>query len=281
MRVWSAIFFSIFISCGYPDQYHFSGETSGRERTGIEIVIPSSGIETGDQVQARLLLLFSDGSRLIHDGTGVQWASREESVACISESGVITACSAGDAEITAALDDFAASRSIHVAGAQDYSGLALSEVFYDPSGTESGKEFIEICNTGDTDCDISGFRIVDGAASSTPFTFPGGSILARGSRVVIGQSSDGFFSLFGVYPDYAPFSFSLNNSGETVFLLKPDGSVHDVVYIEGGSAEFPASPAWGSASLPSAPEGNSVYRINGSFAGTWQDWGSAGPTPGN
>ena len=122
-------------------------------------------------------------------------------------------------------------------------------------------------------------QIMDGSPGSTPFVFPAGSCIGAKSYVVIAQSHDGFFNLFGLQPDYSGFTFALNNNGETVLFIKQDGTPVDVVYIKGGSTEYPAPGSWGSATLPSAQTGNSVYRIHGNDTDSFSDWASGPPSP--
>jgi len=71
----------------------------------------------------------------------------------------------------------------------------------------------------------------------------------------------------------------LNNSGESVFFVKKDGSLVDAVFIKGGSTEYPAPASWGSATQPSAQSGNSVYRINPIDTDSYADWASGPPSP--
>jgi len=275
------ILLSIIISCGNPEQYRFTGnpETSGT--SGIEIHLPSAAMETGETMQAQLLVLDPDGVKTPYSGDDIQWSSANPTVAEISESGFITAHSDGETEILAELDGFNAIHGIRVINPPDFSALVISEVFYDPAGPEAGKEFIEILNTGSFECDISGFRIIDGAVTSTAFVFPQGSLIQPGSRHVIAQSPTEFYYMFGFYPGFSPFSFALNNAGESVFLLYPDGTVRDAVYIEGGSAGFTAPPEWGSSTMPASNEGYSIHRMTGTDTDSWLDWESAAPNPGN
>jgi hypothetical protein len=61
--------------------------------------------------------------------------------------------------------------------------------------------------------------------------------------------------------------------------IKQDGTPVDAVYIKGGSTEYPTPGSWGSATLPSAQTGNSVYRIHGNDTDSFSDWASGPPSP--
>jgi hypothetical protein len=275
------IIFLIIISCGYPSQYKNDSGGSDEEKNscmGIEIYLPGKKLLVNDQMQAQLLAINSAGEKTRIDNVLVNWQSNQPKVASIDAAGMVTALSGGDVVVTAGLWNFSSAQELHVDFLIDYTRIVLSEIFYDSVGSDTGKEFIEIKNINDYECDISGFQIIDGAKSSSPFIFPDDSIIAARALIILAQSKDGFTGLFGFNPDYSGFSFTLNNDGETVFLLFPDGSVRDFVYIEGGSKDFPVTPEWGSSFLPQAVEGNSIQRIY--TKDTCNDWISNAPTPG-
>jgi hypothetical protein len=97
----------------------------------------------------------------------------------------------------------------------------------------SDDEFVEIVNAGEGVVDLSGWTIADEAA--VRFTLPNGLLLQPGKAVVIfgGGEPTGDF---GGSPVYAADLLSLNNSGDTVTVSMPDGTVADSVSYgrEGG-----------------------------------------------
>jgi hypothetical protein len=268
------------LSCGYPDEYRFSGVEVAEECTGVEVYLPVSSLAAGETAQARLLVILGSGEKRPCEGSPVDWRSLDPRVAEVDGSGLVMALKGGETVITAAFGTFSAERRLMVLRRMDCTGVVISEVYYDAPGSDTGREFVELRNTGDCDCDLSGFRLVDGALSSSPFVFPGGSVIPPSGVWAVGQSADGFFRLFGFYPAFSPFSFTLNNSGEAVFLEFADGTPRDEVYVRGGSADFPAPPAWGSLELPAAPEGQSVRRDAPLDTDTFQDWSAGIPDPG-
>ncbi len=261
-------------SCGFPEKYQ--GEIIGDERTGLEIYLPRRTLTIGERVAARALWIYSTGEKLFAEESEASWRVEGAAIA-VEGRGVVSACAAGEGILIATLGDYSATEVVTVVKPVDYSHLKLCEVFYDDIGSDDA-EFIEIYNGSDEDLDLSGVMLVDGNENSTPFAFPENSIIPALDRAVIAKSSDSFLNRFGVPPDYAGFSFSLNNTGETVF-LKVDEMIIDAVYIEGGSSEFPADLNWGSETLPAASEGNAVHRIAGD-TDTFADWMSGEPGPG-
>ncbi|MGY5873040.1 MAG: lamin tail domain-containing protein, partial [Candidatus Thorarchaeota archaeon] len=71
------------------------------------------------------------------------------------------------------------------------------------------EEWIELFNPSAEAVDLAGYILDDlVAGGGSPFTIPGGSIIATGGFLVFNQSTVGF---------------ALNNDGDTVNLIKPDG----------------------------------------------------------
>jgi hypothetical protein len=96
----------------------------------------------------------------------------------------------------------------------------------------------------------------------------------------IAASREVFFDYFKIYPNDACIGFPLNNDGETIMLCKPDMTIHDIVYINGGSDDFPVTQEWGSIKLPNAAEGESVQRKGFSLPASYSDWTNGEPSPG-
>ncbi len=141
--------------------------------------------------------------------------------------------------------------TIDVLAADAYGVLVLNEILYDPhpddppavpngdangDGDRQGSqdEFIEIVNTGDSSLDISGLIIRDAVA--VRHVFPAGTILAPGQAVVVfgGGTPTGDFG--GSVVQTASTGFlGLNNTGDTVTLLKPDDTTVIAQYSYDGS----------------------------------------------
>jgi len=270
---------ALLFSCKYPERYNPLLEPRGPDIYGLEIFLPVNRICENETTQAQAMAVLASGKKEPLAAEEVIWDSLNADIASVDADGTVRGLRTGTARIRIRMDSLTAEYEIIVERLVDYSRIMLTEVFYDPAGSDDGREFIEIYNDNEYGFDISGMQIIDGSPSSAPFTFPEGSHIDAKSYVVVAQSQDGFFSLFGRQPDYSGFAFALNNSGETVFFTKKDGSHVDAVFIKGGSAEYPAPASWGSAMLPSAQSGNSVYRINAIDTDSYADWASGPPSP--
>lgn len=95
-------------------------------------------------------------------------------------------------------------------------GVRLNEVLAqnDTAVNHSGTfpDLIELFNEGSTSVDLSGFRLTDDVTNPNKFTFPNGTTLAAGARLVVYANN----------PDATPglhLGFSLDVDGESVYLF--------------------------------------------------------------
>lgn len=88
-------------------------------------------------------------------------------------------------------------------------GVVINEVLYDPTGDDTGKEFVELYSSAPYPVDLSGFRL-QGTLSSNPsnfltiFTFPSGTVIQSGRALLVGGN------LMAVQPDFTT-NFALVN----------------------------------------------------------------------
>ncbi len=69
-------------------------------------------------------------------------------------------------------------------------GVVINEILYNPSGTDTGKEWVELFNTNRVNVDLSEFRIqVASNAFTNVFLFPTNTILNSGDFLLVGGSS--------------------------------------------------------------------------------------------
>lgn len=134
-------------------------------------------------------------------------------------------------------------------------GLLVNEVVYDPSGSDDGLEWIELCNSGSSSIDLTGYQIENAGSSWTEvYTFASGS-LVPGAYLIVGYGSS-------THP--GSFSPNIQNGGETDGIRVKDagGTVLDTVLYDdpndNGLAED--SGAVPSAGAPAATSGKSFGR---------------------
>jgi hypothetical protein len=140
-----------------------------------------------------------------------------------------------------------------------YAAPAITEIMYDLEGTDSGREWIEICNQ-DAAVNIDGWKLFENGTNHGLTQVQGDSTLASNGCAVIADNATTFLSdhtgFSGILLDS---SFSLSNTGETLILRNAD--LADV------------STASYTSDLGAAGDGNSLQRS----ASTWI---AASPTPG-
>jgi len=88
--------------------------------------------------------------------------------------------------------------------------ISITEIYANPTGSDTAGEYIEIYNDSDTDANLTGWTFSDSSASGS-YTLPENTIIEGGAYMVFFRSA---------------FSFALNNSGEeSVTLTRPDESI--------------------------------------------------------
>jgi hypothetical protein len=145
--------------------------------------------------------------------------------------------------------------------------VVINEIHYDESDKTERAEFIELHNPGNSASDLSGYRFTSGI----DFTFPSGSIIPPGGYFVVAEDPSFAASKFSLTDPLGPFAngTGLRNSGETITLSDPGGTVIDEVSYSLG---FPW-PTVGDE-LGSPPSSPSIELLNPSLdndlGGSWR-----------
>ncbi|KKU82082.1 MAG: S-layer-like protein array protein [Parcubacteria group bacterium GW2011_GWA1_47_8] len=136
----------------------------------------------------------------------------------------------------------------------------ISEIMYDVSGTDSGYEWGEVGNKGSTPVDLASWKFFEEGTNHGLVAVQGSGALSAGAYAIIADDAQKFLA------DHAGFlgavfdsSFSLKNTGETIALKTPNGTVGDSVAYVGDTG--------------AAGDGNSLQKISGV-------WKASTPTPG-
>lgn len=105
--------------------------------------------------------------------------------------------------------------------------VVINEIHYDESDKTERAEFIELHNPSENPVDLSGYSFTSGI----DFDFPIGIILEAGGFLVVAEDPATATAKFGIANPLGPFAnqTKLGNSGETITLSGPDGSVIDEV----------------------------------------------------
>ncbi len=174
--------------------------------------------------------------------------------------------------------------------------LLITEVMYDPYGSEPDGEWIEICNMGNTPVDLSSYKVGDEETMGEMegmFQFPAGSQLAPGAVAIVANQALAFNDTYGFLPDfelrqsdpnvqdmrkYSAWSggnVELINNGDEVLLIDAENEIVDGLSWDDSAAVLdpPADGVVESHSLERSP----AYR-DSNTASDWID--QAHPSPG-
>lgn len=131
---------------------------------------------------------------------------------------------------------------------------------YNPDGTDTGREWVEVYNSGSTSVDLVQYKVLENAVNHKISEYSGGTILDANQYAVIADNPEKFlldYSISGTL--IFDSAFSLNNTGEELKLIdENDAEINSVIY---------------SVDLGANDTGNSL-QINSNI------WIPAEPTPG-
>jgi len=170
------------------------------------------------------------------------------------------------AKLTAA-GNIAVTAPAWVSGSPQPDEVLLNELL--PSPGDTAAEWVELRNPSPFPVDLGGWQMMDLAENT--FTFPGGDILPPDGFRLVWRSESGI---------------ALNNYGDTLRLIRPDGSLADsVVFAENPGSDLsvcrapdtgkwvsPCSPTPGTANAvlpPPAPLSLSIWNAKHVTEGAW------------
>lgn len=148
--------------------------------------------------------------------------------------------------------------------------LRITEIMYNPVGGDA-YEFLEMQNTGPTPIDIGNYNF-----SGVTFSFPFGTVLAAGQRIVLGNgaNTNAFAARYPGVVVAGWFGGALANGGETITVLDGFGrTVLSVTYDD--EAGWPTAPDGGGPSLELADSGGDPDEI-----ASWRASNAVNGTPG-
>jgi hypothetical protein len=133
-----------------------------------------------------------------------------------------------------------------------YASVQISEIMYDVPGSDSGREWVEVTNTGLEAVDIAKYKLAEGTTNHGFTVVQGSTLLPPGGSAILADDPAKFQT------DWPAFTgtllntvFSLSNTGETLVIKNASSSVQDTVSY--------------SASLGAAGDGSSLQRSGSNF----------------
>ncbi len=124
--------------------------------------------------------------------------------------------------ITAVPEDFAGNKEIN--------HLLISEILFDPSNSDSGREWVEIYNPTNDAVDINNWDI---RSKASTVTFNASIIVPPKTALIVADNSSNFSSAYGFMPDIDDTKhtsgFSFSNGNDFAQLRNPSNAVIDEV----------------------------------------------------
>lgn len=147
--------------------------------------------------------------------------------------------------------------------------VIINEIHYDPDGV-GPEEFVELYNAGDSEVDLSGWKLKGGV----DYTFPASTTIGVGGYLVVAQDVAAILAKYGITAK-GPFVGKLSNRGEEVLLIDLGGATVDEVTYGIG---FP----WPTASRGAGSSMELIHPgLDNNVGGSWRASGAVvtPPTP--
>lgn len=150
--------------------------------------------------------------------------------------------------------------------ARVFAAVQITEIMYDVSGTDTGREWVEITNLGTSAVDVGGFKFFEANTNHGLTVSQGSPVLQPQSSAIIVEDQAKFLADWPSF--HGPIlksSFSLSNTGETI-------EIKDATLVVQDSATYDSS-------MGAAGDGNSLNRLSAQ-ASSGAAFGAAAPSPG-
>lgn len=116
-----------------------------------------------------------------------------------------------------------------------HAALSFSEIMYDPEGSDSNREWVEVRNDGDA-LNLTSYKLFESSTNHSITSSHGGATLPSGGFAVIADDPTRFLQDFPGYTGLLfDSSFSLSNAGEFLSLKDSGGQVTDSLTYSPGN----------------------------------------------
>lgn len=122
--------------------------------------------------------------------------------------------------------------------------VVINELLYHPDPDNTGGEFIELFNRGDTSVDLSGWKL----GEAVTYEFPAGTMIDPGAFLVVAREPEEARAFYQNEAIIGPWDGRLNNAGERLLLKDAGDAEIDVVPYD-DTAPWPLEADGGGSSL--------------------------------
>lgn len=212
-----------------------AGGPTGPTVVSVTLSATTASLFVGDTLRLLATPRDSAGDPL---AVSVSWSSSPSSTASVSSTGLVTALAAGGATITASAGGQSATATVTVSAAPRVVSpiqVQINELMGDPANAQDSSwgEWFEVRNTGDTDVNLQGWRILSGGSNQPAHTINASVIVPAGGYAVLGRGFDPARN-GGITLDYNYFvgtssTLWLNNRNDYLVLLDTAQALVDSV----------------------------------------------------
>jgi hypothetical protein len=109
-----------------------------------------------------------------------------------------------------------------------FANIEITEIMYDAPGADTGREWIEVTNTGEDSIDIGKYKLFENGTNHGLAVTQGSSLLAPHTSAILADNPEKFLADYPAYSG-AIFNtaFSLSNTGESIAIKNASSSVLD------------------------------------------------------
>ncbi len=137
--------------------------------------------------------------------------------------------------------------------------IEITEIMYDAPGADTGREWVEVTNTGSESIDIGKFKLLENGTNHGLKIISGNSFLSPTGSAIFASDAEKFKA---DYPAYSgtlfDTAFSLSNTGETLVLI-------NVYSASGGASSTVLDTASYEATEDTNGTGGSLQKSGGAF----------------
>ncbi|MBT4350923.1 lamin tail domain-containing protein, partial [archaeon] len=111
-----------------------------------------------------------------------------------------------------------------------FSQIIISEIMYNPIGSDTNKEWIEIYNSGNSPIDMTGWKFRENNVNHGLNLYQESMTIQPNDFLIISRHGDSFLANYNRYSgNIATSSFSLKNSGEELYIL--DNNLNEIKFV--------------------------------------------------
>jgi hypothetical protein len=119
-----------------------------------------------------------------------------------------------------------------------YAEVMISEIMYNPDGSDTGREWIEVYNSGSSDVNIQSWKLREENSNHAIASFQGDYIIPSQGFMIIARNGNSFLLDHpGYFGDIVTATFSLSNTGENISILDSSFTDQDDLIYANLSAE--------------------------------------------